>query len=287
MEVLAAAPGRMYCKLNLDDISPNPAQPRQVFSDDALDELAASIQAHGLLSPLIVRRIGAGKYELVAGERRYRALKKLGQRQAEAIIIAAFDCDSALIALVENIQREQLNYIEEAEACRAIIDNHGLTQEQLARRLGRSPSALANRLRLIRLPAGVKELLITSGLSERHGRALLSIDDPDTQLALAREAATKKLTVRQLEQRIARINAAPRRKVRGVYRDMRLYVNAVMDTVSRLRNLGATAEVEITQTDAGVDVIIHIGRSDAGLAEKTANMDILPSARQSTPAARL
>ena len=261
MDIFGTAPGRIYARLNLDAISPNPSQPRRSFSDDALDSLAASIRQHGLLSPLLVRRIGIEKYELVAGERRYRALKMLGETHAEAIIIAAFDCDSAVLALIENIQREQINYIEEAEACRAIIDSHGITQEELARRLGRSPSALANRLRLIRLPASVKELLISSGLSERHGRALLSIDDPETQLALVREAAQKRLTVRQLEKRISNLKSEPRRRVRGLCRDMRLYVNAVMDTVSHLRTLGAVVEAETKQTDFGIDIVIHLDNS--------------------------
>jgi ParB family chromosome partitioning protein len=267
MDIFGTAPGRIYARLSLDAISPNPAQPRRKFSDEALNSLAESIREHGLLSPLLVRRIGLEKYELVAGERRYRALKMLGETQAEAIIIAAFDCDSAVLALIENIQREQINYIEEAEACRAIIDTHGITQEELARRLGRSPSALANRLRLIRLPDPVKEELLSGGLTERHGRALLSLDDPEIQLALAREASRKRLTVRQLEKRIANIKPEPRRRVRGLCRDMRLYVNAVMDTVSHLRSLGADAEVESKQTDVGIDIIIHIGNTSSKISD--------------------
>ena len=143
---------RSIAYLDIRNISPNPAQPRRQFAEDAIDSLAESISEHGLLSPILVRRINAGRYELIAGERRLRALKKLGRPYAEALIMPAYDSESAVMALIENLQREQLHYLDEAEACRAILDGGGLTQEQLARKLGRSPSALANRLRLIRLP---------------------------------------------------------------------------------------------------------------------------------------
>lgn len=268
METYNNTPARIYARIALSSISPNPAQPRRSFSDDALEELASSIREHGLLSPLLVRRVGIEKYELIAGERRLRALKMLGCTHAEVIIIAAFDCDSAVLALIENIQREQINYIEEAEACRAIIDSHGVTQEELARRLGRSPSALANRLRLIRLPSPVKELLISSGLTERHGRALLGVSDPETQLSLAREAARRRLTVRQLEKRVEELKSPPRRSIRSLCRDMRLYINAVMDTVSNLRNMGADVQSEVKHTDVGTDIIIHISAKSLTTPEK-------------------
>ena len=239
---------RSIAYLDIRNISPNPAQPRRQFAEDAIDSLAESISEHGLLSPILVRRINAGRYELIAGERRLRALKKLGRPYAEALIMPAYDSESAVMALIENLQREQLHYLDEAEACRAILDGGGLTQEQLARKLGRSPSALANRLRLIRLPRPVKDYLMTSSLTERHARALLNIHSPEKQLETARMAEKMQLTVRQLEQRIAnmRKNIPPTPKFAA--RDHRLYVNAVIDTIDRLRAMGLNAETSISET---------------------------------------
>ncbi len=171
------SPVRTLTQISLSDLSPNPAQPRRTFSEAAIDALAESIREHGLLSPLLVRRVGPGKYELIAGERRLRALKKLGRTRAEAIIVAAYDMQSAILALIENIQREQLHFLEEARACRAILDSEGMPQEELARQLGRSPSALANRLRLLHLTAETQQAVVETGLTERHARALLAVTD--------------------------------------------------------------------------------------------------------------
>lgn len=247
---------RTVVRLEIDAISPNPAQPRKQFAESALNSLAESIRIHGLISPIIVRRINIGKYELIAGERRLRALKKLGRSHAEAIIVTAYDSQSAVIALIENLQREQLHYLEEAAACRAILDNEGVTQDELARRIGKSPSALANRLRLMKLTAPVRELLMNSSLTERHARALLSVADPDTQYSLAQQAENLQLTVRQLEGRIARIERKPRSLPRCIASDHRLYVNAVIDTLDKLRSMGADTEISLTETDSGTE--IHI-----------------------------
>lgn len=256
MAVFMGAPERTVVRLSICDISPNPAQPRRQFGEEGLNSLAESINEHGLLSPLLVRRVNAGRYELVAGERRLRALKLLGRTHADALIITAYDSESALMALIENLQREQLHYLDEAEACRAILDNERITQEELARKLGRSPSALANRLRLIKLAPPVKALLMRSQLTERHARALLAIDDPAEQLAMARRADEAKLTVRQLEQRIARRSHPPRRAPRCVARDNRLYINAVIDTVEKLRAMGAVADASVNETENGTEIRI-------------------------------
>ena len=241
-------PERSITHLAINEISPNPAQPRQQFSDESIDSLAESISEHGLLSPILVRRINAGRYELIAGERRLRALKKLGRPYAEAMVISAYDSESAVMALIENIQREQLHYLDEAAACRTILERTGMTQEQLAKTLGRSPSALANRLRLMKLESPVRDFLLHSSLSERHARALLNISSPEKQLDAARYAEKNSLTVRQLENRIANMHKETARLPRCAVRDHRLYINAVMNTIDKLRSMGVPAETSVSET---------------------------------------
>ena len=256
MQATDTPSGRNVIRLDIRSIAPNPAQPRRLFDEGSLESLADSIHLHGLLSPILVRRINIGQYELIAGERRLRALKKLGRTYADALVVTAYDTDSALMALIENIQREQLHFLDEAEACRAILDSEPFTQEELASKLGRSPSALANRLRLLKLTPQVKSLIRNSSLSERHARALLAVNEPSLQLDMARRACDMKLTVRQLEQRIARSLSKPSIRPKCIARDHRLYVNAVIDTVDKLRALGAAADISFSESDSGTE--IHI-----------------------------
>ena len=239
---------RSVARLSVSEISPNPAQPRRSFPDESIDSLAESISEHGLLSPILVRRINAGRYELIAGERRLRALKKLGRPYADALIVSAYDSESAVMALIENIQREQLHYLDEAAACRAILERTGMTQEHLAKTLGRSPSALANRLRLMKLAAPVRDFLINSSLTERHARALLNIESAEKQLEAAKFTEKAALTVRQLENRIANMRKESVRLPRCAVRDHRLYINALMNTVDKLRTMGVPAETSVSET---------------------------------------
>ena len=254
---------RPVIRVDLKSLAPNPYQPRKTFSERSIAELAQSIRQYGLLSPLLVRRVGAGRYELIAGERRLRALRLIGQKSADAIVVSAFDCDSALLALIENLQRESLHYLEEAEACQAILVEHGLTQEALARRLGRSPSAVANRLRLLRLPGAVREQLRTLNLSERHARALLRLEDEEDQLYAVKTAGAKKLTVRQLEALVERLredNPVPKRArpIKRIYRDPRLSVNAVLDTVKALNQAGVAATSRVDRHADCIEVIVRL-----------------------------
>lgn len=251
---------RTIARIPLDCICVNPFQPRRTFNESSIAELAESIRLHGLLTPLLVRRIGAGQYELIAGERRLRALTLLGCGFAECIVVCAFDCDSALIALVENLQRENLHYLDEAEACRAILDSHSITQEQLAQSLSVSPSALANRLRLLKLSAEVRAALREHSLSERHGRALLKLSDAALQLSLIRECASQQLSVKQLEARISRMlrTPAPKPRVSKIIRDNRIIINAVLDTVKELNRIGVHVESRVEERNDGVEVIVRI-----------------------------
>ena len=172
--------------LRVEDIRPNPHQPRQTFDDEGLRELASSIRRHGILQPLTVRSAGGGKWELVAGERRLRAAKLAGLEKVPCIRREADDRESALLALVENLQRRDLHYLEEAAAIAAYIRQTGITQEEAAAQLGRSPSALANKLRLLRLSPACRELLVRNALTERHARCLLRLEDEEERLAALR-----------------------------------------------------------------------------------------------------
>ncbi len=181
----------------LNEITPNPFQPRKNFAGEALDELKASIAEYGVLVPIIVRRRGNG-YELIAGERRWRACAALQRASIPAIVRSSDDRQTLELAIVENLQREDLNTLEEAAGFQYLIDEYGLTQDEVARRLGKSRPAVANTLRLLALPEGIKAMLADGRLSAGHARALLSAPEP-ARAALAQRAASGALTVRALE----------------------------------------------------------------------------------------
>ena len=203
------SPRRSLERIPLSRIEPNPRQPRRDISRQSVAALASSIQQCGLLSPLLVRRAAEGRYELIAGERRLRALQLLDQPWAEAIVLGADGTDSALIALVENVQREALHYLDEAAACKRLLAQRAMSQEQLAASLSRSPSALANRLRLLKLPQAVQDAVRQFRLSERHARALLKLPEETAQLSLARQAGREGWSVARLEARIDALLKAP------------------------------------------------------------------------------
>lgn len=257
----ARPPERTIARIPIKSIRVSPFQPRRMFSDASVAELAESIRLHGLLSPLLVRRINAGEFELIAGERRLRALTLLDSTFVEAIILSAFDAECALLALVENLQREDLHFLDEAEACRAILDAQPITQEHLARALSVSPSALANRLRLLKLSDEVRSAVRAANLTERHARALLRLNDSARQMDLIRECVSRRLSVKQLENLIDRPSAAPQPRVNRVIRDNRIIINAVLDTVRELNRIGVRVESRVEERDDGVEVIVHIPKS--------------------------
>lgn len=190
----------------------NPRQPRRAIDSEALEELAASISAVGIVQPVIVRKIDEG-YELIAGERRWLAAQKAGFTIIPAIIRAASDVESLELALIENVVRQQLNPVDEAFALKVLLEDLGVTQESLAKRIGKSRSAIANKMRLLDLPAAIQELLASGALTEGHGRALLGLSERGKQLQLARRAVDKQLSVRQVEDEVRR-NAETPGKVR-------------------------------------------------------------------------
>lgn len=184
----------------LDAIQPNPFQPRRQFSEDSIQELADSIRQQGLLQPLLVRRVPGG-YELIAGERRFRAAQRIGLQEVPVTLRDADENELLEMALVENIQREDLNPLEEARAYRRLLDDFGLTQESVAARVGKDRSTVANILRLLQLPAEIQTQLETGALTAGHARALVSLPTDAARLDLARQVVTGRLTVRQTEQR--------------------------------------------------------------------------------------
>ena len=211
-------------KLRLHDIEPNKNQPRQIFDDDALSELADSIREHGVLQPLIVRPLADGSYQLVAGERRWRASRLAGLSEVPVIVKTLTDSEVAVIALIENLQREDLNPIEEAEGISRLIEEYSFTQEQAADKLGKSRSAVTNTLRLMSLPEKVRGLVCDDFLTAGHARALLGLQDKGIIEEIADEVIAKKLSVRETEKLVKQMNAfsekAPKKiKRRDTYYD--------------------------------------------------------------------
>ncbi len=211
----AAAEGERHLELAPDRIDPNPEQPRQHIDPERLSELARSMVEQGVIQPLVVRRVGS-RYQLIAGERRWRAAREAGIAKVPVVVRQAEDRELLEIALVENIQREELNPIEEAGAYRRLIAELGYSQEQVAARVGKDRSTVANLLRLLRLPREIRSLVAEQKLSPGHARPLLTLEAPDTQVAIAREIVEKGLSVRDVERRVgaagrpARETKAPR-----------------------------------------------------------------------------
>ncbi|MGF9819052.1 ParB/RepB/Spo0J family partition protein [Brevibacillus agri] len=199
--------GEQVKEVSVSEIRPNPYQPRKEFEQSAIDELANSIQEHGIIQPLIVRKSIKG-YELVAGERRLRAAKLAGLKQVPVVVKAYTDQQLMEIALIENLQRENLNPLEEAEAYEKLIAHHDYTQEQLAQRIGKSRPHVANMLRLLQLPESIRKMVSAAELSMGHARALLGVSDEKVQKQLAKDVVEKGLNVRQLEELVKQLSVS-------------------------------------------------------------------------------
>ena len=258
----------------INAVRPNPQQPRRSFDETALRELADSISAYGILQPLTVRDRG-GVYELVAGERRLRAARIVGLREVPCLIAEVGEEDAALLALIENLQRRDLDYMEEAAAIARLIRRYGLSQQQAAEKLGKSQPTIANKLRLLRLSAPVIDCLRQYGLTERHARTLLRLTDPEQQLAAARHIGKRGLNVAQTEQYIDRLTAEnrtepPRRRPTYVIKDVRLFLNSVERGVRLMQSAGVGAEVGRRDTEEEILLTIHIPkRREAGVVTKS------------------
>lgn len=261
MSLFTKAAKRQVLDLPVAEIRPNPRQPRRDFPPGELAELALSISQVGVLQPLTVRRTPGG-WELIAGERRLRAAQLAGLPRVPCLPVEADSDASALLALVENLQRQDLTVWEEAAALRQLIDRHHLSQEEAAQRVGKSQSAVANKLRLLKLPEDVIATLRSHRLTERHARSLLRLGSPEAQRAALEEILKRGLNVAQTEVYIDRLlqsGTAPR-KAAPVYRirDVRLFLNTVKRSLAVMQSAGVNARCGKEETDREITLTIHI-----------------------------
>lgn len=257
---LEPATGDLVRELDLDQIEPNPEQPRRRFDEASLHELADSLKEHGMLQPVIVRALG-GRFQLVAGERRCRAAEIAGLHRVPAIVREYSDAEMLEIALLENLQREDLNALEEAEAYATLVDRFGLTQEDLARRLGRSRPAISNALRLLTLEPPIRELVAAGTLSAGHARALLAVAGGAERVALARRATARGLSVRDVERLAQRAGRRPvrARPVAAVYADMEEDLRTALGSRVRIRRRGSRGSIEVEFIgDADLERLIEL-----------------------------
>ena len=245
----------------IHSIFPNPAQPRKYFDTLSLEELTASIEEFGVLQPITVRKVRGG-YEIVAGERRFRAAENAGLDSIPAIIISVDEKKSALLALLENLQRDDLSFFEIAESYQNLIRTQGMTQEEIARKLGKSQSNIANKLRLLRLYPRTKRLIIEYSLSERHARALLHLSDEEAQLSAVRTINEKKMNVSQAEELIKKMlqgKPAPSQKLKlKSFQDIRVFTNTIKHALEMMRDGGVNADMETNSFDWGIEYIIKV-----------------------------
>lgn len=237
-------------QIPVSHIVPNEYQPRTIFQEDKIDELAQTIKTHGIIQPIVVRKKG-DKYEIIAGERRWRAVKKLNLETIPAIIKQFNDSQTASVALIENLQREELTAIEEARAYAQLIELHQLTQESLAQRLGKGQSTIANKLRLLQLPDEVQEAILKRQITERHARALIRIKDSPLLSKVLNDIIENGLNVKQTEELIKKIkgeNEQPKKKKKpirkGISKDIRLAMNTIRKSVDMVTQTGMNIDTE-------------------------------------------
>ena len=257
---------RIY-HIPIERIVPNPRQPRRHFDSQAMGELAESIRQHGMLQPISVQKTPEG-YVLVAGERRLRAASMAGLDRVPCILVRSSDRDSALLALIENLQRCDLHYTEEAAAIARLIAAYGMSQEETARRLGRSQSAVANKLRLLKLSPECVDKLRQYGLTERHARALLRLEENEQRLTAACYIGEKQLTVAAAEEYIEGLlqkkqREAPAKRSVYVIKDVRLFLNSVDRSMENIRRAGVDARCDKQESEEEITITIQIPKRRA------------------------
>ena len=246
-------------KLKINDIEPNRAQPRNSFDEEALEELANSISTHGVIQPLLVRPLADGGYQLIAGERRWRASRMAGLTEVPVVIREMSDSEAMELALVENLQREDLNPIEEAQGLALLMETYGLTQEQAAKRVGKSRPAVANSMRLLSLPQEVLAMVERGELSAGHARTILALENAGQITALANEIIKKNLSVRETERAVkALLKGDTKKEKRAKKRDT--YYDEVELAVSQ--SLGRKAKVSLSAGNKGTLEIEFFGKED-------------------------
>ena len=256
--------------LRVEDLAPNPVQPRRRFDEEELRELSESIRSYGILNPLTVR-LRCGKYELVAGERRLRAAKLAGLKEVPCLLVDVDMQDAGLLALVENLQRKDLDFLEEAEGLQRLIRMFGMSQEEAARRIGKSQSAVANKLRLLKLPPDVLDALRPNGLSERDGRALARLPDGESQRAALAVILENHMTVAAADAYIDALLSPPEeappppekkeRRRTFVLKDVRLFLNTVTRSIDLMKQGGIDAGMKREETEDALILTISIPKS--------------------------
>lgn len=246
----------------VERVQPNRYQPRAVFNNEKISELAQTIHTHGMIQPIVLRRLNEEEYELIAGERRWRAVQSLGWQTIPAIIRDMNDSQTASVALIENLQREELTVIEEALAYARLLELHQITQEALAQRLGKSQSTIANKLRLLKLPETVQQAIMDKQITERHARALIGLKDPELQERVLAEIIEKQLNVKQTEDRIAKLSdPKPKKKkpkIKGVNKDMRIAMNTIRQSLTMVSDTGVDLETDEEDHDDYYQITIKI-----------------------------
>lgn len=248
-----------------DLIKPNPQQPRVRFNYTELEGLACSIRANGLLQPINVRPLENDEFELISGERRLRAARMVGMTKIPCIVMNVSDQQSALFAIIENVQRENLDFFEEAVAIERLMTEYGLTQDEIATKLGKAPSTLSNKLRLLRLPEEIRDKISYAGLSERHARALLTLPDNTTRKKVLDIVIDRHLTVAETERLIADVQQrrkAPRKPQTRAYKDMRIFLNTLNHAVDSIRRAGIEADTAKSETDTYFEYVIRISKPE-------------------------
>ncbi|WP_132243813.1 nucleoid occlusion protein [Marinisporobacter balticus] len=252
-------------QIPVDSILPNPYQPRKIFKKGNLEELSESIKAYGVLQPISVRKISQDRFELVAGERRLRAAKLAQLQTIPAIISEMTDQDSAVLALIENLQREDLNFIEEAEGYKNLMKDHDFTQQDIAQKVGKNQSTIANKLRILKLPCEVKDGLIENGLTERHGRALLKLHDEKLQQMILKEIINKDLNVKKTEKRINEIleeitkpdEENTKKRIKSAF-NFKIYLNTLKNAYNAIKETGLNAEYKQVDKGEYIEVVVKI-----------------------------
>lgn len=251
----------------IDNIVPNRFQPRTIFDEEKIEELARTIQTHGVIQPIVVRQTASTQYEIIAGERRFRAMKKLQWREVPTIVRVMNDKETASVALIENLQREELTAIEEAVAYQKLLELHELTQEALAQRLGKGQSTIANKLRLLKLPQAVQDAILERQITERHARAIITAKEEELQLMLLEQTITQGWNVRQLEEQVHAMlypdeEDAPVRKKKAkrkvVSRDVRIALNTIRQSLSMVSESGINVKTEEQDTEEYYQITVKI-----------------------------
>lgn len=262
IEKPASGTSEEVVKLPIDKIVANKFQPRTIFDEEKIEELARTIHMHGVIQPIVVRVDEDENYEIIAGERRFRAMKSLAWEEVPAIVRQLNDKETASIALIENLQREELTAIEEANAYQNLLEIHEITQEALAQRLGKGQSTVSNKLRLLKLPEELKQALMDRVITERHARVLLQLKDPAVQLKFFHETVEQNLNVSQLETKVKNLlstepkKAKPKRK--AFSRDVRIAMNTIKQSLTMVTKSGIDVSSEEEEHDDYYQITVKI-----------------------------